>query len=157
MAAALAVLIGLAMTVRSLSGLKETAELYGHKTAEVRELAAMRQRAHDLRAIVAERAGEAGPAPTVSELLQAALPTHAAVTRELDPSPTLPGWTARRVSVVLSDISGDELGRLFQEAGKRHPSWALLECTLLAAQPPGRLAKAELVLGTVERTAGSQP
>ena len=149
--AALAIVTGLAM-----SGLQDASALYGRKMADARELAAMRQRAHDLRAIVAERTREAGPAATVSELLQAALPGHAAVTRELDPTPTLPGWTARRVSVALSDVTGDELGRLFQEAAKRR-SWALLECTLLASSTPGRLTKAELVLGTVERTAGSQP
>lgn len=156
-AAALAVLAALMMTVRSLATLRDSTDLYRRRTADAIELAALRQRAHSLNAIVATREQEGSPSGTLSDLLQTALPGHPATTREMDPTPTLAGWTARRVSVVLSDVSGDELGRFLQTAADHHPPWALLECSLLAAPTPGRLTKAELVLGSVEHAAGRQP
>jgi hypothetical protein len=149
--AAAATLAGVALSIRSLAGLSRTAELYRKKTADIREVAVLRNRMHALRALVAERERQTGQPVAIQELLQAAVPSRTATTRELDPMPTVPGWTARRVSVALNDITGDELGRLFQEAARARPGWTPIECTLFAAPAPGRLSKADVTMVTVER------
>ena len=154
--AALAVLASLVLTVRSLTGLRRTTELCQKTSADIGELTALRQRSQQLNAIVAARETMTEPSIPISKLLQTALPVRTATSRELEPVSTVPGWTARRVSVVLTDVTGDELGNLFQEATRCQPPWAILDCTLFASPTPGRLTKAELTLGMVERAAGAQ-
>jgi hypothetical protein len=145
-------LAGIVMTARSLAGLSQTVESYRKRTADIREVTALRNRMQVLRALVAERERQGGAPAPVTDLLQAVLPNRAVTTRQLDAMPTLPGWTAQRVSVVLTDIAGDELGRLLQEAARRQPAWTPLDGTLLASSTPGRLAKVELTLMAVGRT-----
>ena len=145
--------VALVMTVRTVTGLSQTAALYNRKTADLRTLAGLRQQTLQQRAIVAGHAEQAeAPAP-LSVVLREALPGREAALRDLDPLPTLPGWAARRTRVTFTDIAGDEMGRFLDDAARRQPAWALLECTLVAAPTPGRLAKAELVLCVVTRDA----
>lgn len=151
-AAALAVLIGLIMTARSMAGLSRTAELHRRKADDLRTLAAMRHTAQYYRSVAAARDRTEGAVPPLTDLLRSVLSGRDATIRELPPLPTLPGWSARRVSVVLTNLPGEELGRLLQEAGRQQPGWTLLECTLQASPEAGRLTRVELVLGTVEKT-----
>ena len=154
--AAVAVLTSLIWTGKSLSRLGPTAELYRKKLSDIRELASMQQTLQGYRRVLAARDRQNSSPATLPDLLRTTLPGREASFRELDPLPTLPGWTARRMSVVLTDISGDDLGRLLDEAAKRQPPWSLLECTLLASPTPGRLAKVEWVLGMVEKTSSHE-
>lgn len=150
---ALAGVIGLVMTVRTVAGLPQTTALYSRKAADLQTLAGLRQQALQHRALVAAYAQQAGVPVPLATVLREALPGRDATLRELDPPPTLPGWSARRTRVVFAGISGAEMGRFLDDAARRQPAWSLLECTLIAAPTPGRLAKADLVLGTVSRDA----
>jgi hypothetical protein len=153
-AAVIAALTGLIWTAQSLVHLRQTTDLYRKKMSDIRELSGLRQTVLQHRRILAEREKMPGSPAPLPDVLQTALHGREAVCHEIAPLPTLPGWTARRVSVALSDISGDDLGRLFDEAAKRQPPWSLLECTLMASPTPGRLARVELVMGAVERVSG---
>lgn len=152
-ASAVAVVTSLIWTGQSLAHLGPTSELYRKKLSDIRELTALQQTMQGYRRLLAAREQKAGSPAALPNLLRETLPGREAAFREIDPLPTLPGWTARRMSVVLTDISGDDLGRLLNEAAKRQPPWSLLECTLLASPTPGRLAKVEWVLGMVEKSA----
>jgi hypothetical protein len=151
--AAVATLTGLIWTGQSLARLGPAAELYRKKVSDIRELTSLQQTLQDYRRVLAAREQMDGSPAALPDLLRTTLPGREAAFRELDPLPTLPGWTARRMSVALTDISGDDLGRLLAEVARRQPPWSLLECTLLASPTPGRLAKAEWVLGMVEKAA----
>jgi hypothetical protein len=152
-AAAVATLTGLIWTGQSLAHLGSTTELYRKKLSDIRELTSLQQTMQGYRLVLAAREQRTGSPAALPDLLRTTLPGREAAFREIDPLPTLPGWTARRMSVALTDISGDDLGRLLDEAARRQPPWSLLECTLLASPTPGRLAKVEWVLGMVEKSA----
>jgi hypothetical protein len=153
-AAGVAVLTGLVWSGQSLAHLGQTTDLYRKKISDIRELSTLRQTVLRYRHVLTDREQMAGPLTPLAEVLRTALPGRETAMHEIDPLPTLPGWTARRVSVALTDISGDDVGRLLNETARCRPPWSLLECTLLASPTRGRLAKAELVLGAVEKTAG---
>jgi hypothetical protein len=153
-AAIVAALTGTIWTARSLVQLPRDVVAYQKKVSDIRELSAMQRTVLGHRALLAERRRMEKTPISLSELVHDALPGKEAAIREMEATPTLPGWTARRASVALSDVSGDDLGRLLHDAANRQPPWSLLEGVLQASPTAGRLAKVELVFGSIEMTAG---
>ncbi len=150
-AAFLAVMIGVMLSIRSLSGLGRTTEIWDKKAKDLQELKAMRSIAAEHRSLLNHYAQFPSFAPSLGELAAKAVPGLSFMTRTTETHPALPGWTAKKVSIGLVDITGDDLGRFLKAVGNAAPPWAILDCTLSASPAPGRLAKVELVLETVER------
>lgn len=150
-AAIIALVIGLLLSVRTLGGIGRTTEIWNKKTNEFQELLAMREIAAKHRNLLKRYAQfPATPAP-LEELARNAVPGLNLMTRSTESHPSVPGWTARKVSIGITDIMGDDLGRFLEALSAATPPWALLDCTLSASPAPGRLAKVEMVLETVER------
>lgn len=150
-AAGIALLAGILLTFNSLTGMNRTTEIMNKKTADAHDLAELQANADMHRAILRHYA-QYQTAPIAFEtLVKTMLPDRACSTRSTETLPTVPGWSARKISVGFSNISGAELGHLLETGANATPPWTLLECTLFASPTPGRLARAELVMGTVEQ------
>jgi len=151
--AGLSLLAGLLLTARSLGGLGRTTEILAKKADDARELAGLRERAARHQALLKAYAQYPTTPAGFEALERTTLPGQAMRILTTDVSPSVPGWTTRKVSVEINDIAGADLGRLLDAGAAATPPWTLLECTLFAAPTPGRVAKATLVFVTVERTA----
>ena len=150
-AAALTLLLGLLLSVRAVSDLGRTTELWRKKGNDLQELTAMRGLAAKHRSLLSRYAQyPSAPAP-LGELAGRAVPGLNVMMRSAETYPSAPGWTTRKATIGLADIPGDDLGRFFEALTTATPPWAILECTLTASPAQGRLAKVELVLATVER------
>lgn len=151
--AGLYLLAGLLLTARSLGGLDRTLEILSRKAADAVELAGLRERAKRHQALLESYGRYPATAQGLEALARATLPGQALRILTTDISPSVPGWTARKVSVEFNDMAGTDLGRFLDAGAAATPPWTLLECTLLASPTPGRVAKATLVFVTVERRA----
>jgi hypothetical protein len=151
-AAGLSLLAGLLLTARSLGGLDRTLEILSRKAADAGELAGLRKQAVRHQALLEATTRYPDTPQGLETLARATLPGQAMRILTTDLSPSVPGWTARKVSVEFNDIAGSDLGRLLDAGAAATPPWTLLECTLLASPTPGRIAKATLVLVTAERS-----
>ncbi|MEI6563849.1 MAG: hypothetical protein WCO42_06030 [bacterium] len=150
-AAGISLLAGLLLTLRSVGDMSRTTEVWHKKANDMQEMNSLRAIAVQHRTLLKHYTGYPAVPTPLGELARTAAPGLNLMTRSTETHPTVPGWTARMVSVGLTDITGDDLGRLLDAATAANPPWALLECTVSAASTAGRLSKAELVFETVER------
>lgn len=150
-AAAGSMIIGLLLTTYTLGGIGRTKEIWRKKTSDLQDMAAMRATADTHREILKHYAQYPGTPVQLEVLARTAAPGLNLIIRSTETHPSVPGWTARKVSVGITNISGEELGRFLQALRGTTPPWAALNCTLTASPTLGQLAKAELVLETVER------
>lgn len=150
-AGGLSLLVGTAMTVHTFSGLSRWTEISNKKAEDARDLAAMRDVAAYYRMILKSYEQFKGTSTRFDALVRATVPAVNMVTRSTERQPAAGGWTAQRLSIEFTGIGGDELARILDAGAAENPPWTLLECSLFASPTPGRLAKAELVMGTVER------
>ncbi len=149
--AGLALLAGLLLTVQSLNGITRIREILLKRANDARELAGMRLQANRYYSLLTTYAQyPASPVP-LETLARTTLPAQPMRVLTTDITPSVPGWTAKKVSVEFTDISGTDLGKLFDAGATAHPPWTLIECTLFAGPTPGRVAKATLVFSTAER------
>jgi len=150
-AAGLSLLIGLLLSIHTVGSIGRTTEIWQKKSGDLQELLALRKVAAERQNILKHYARfPAAPVP-LETLARNAGPGLNPALRSTETHPTVPGWTARRINIGLNDMSGDDLGRFLEAASTATPPWALMACTLSASPTPGRLAKAELILETVER------
>ncbi len=156
-AAAVAGMTGVIITVRSLVGLPQLFDSYRRKASDLHTLHAMQLTASRYREMLATNRKDPGIPVPLSNLLSATIPGCDVTIREREPVPTATGWIAKRFSVTLKSVSGDDLSRFLAEASRQSPVWTLQECTLMAATIPGQLAKAELVMGVVELDSSAPP
>lgn len=146
-----AALLGVVWTARNLAVLPRVSERWEKKTADLAELQAIRAAVGRQDRRVAEF--EAMPtAPSDLSSLARTCFGKAVATRELEPMPTVAGWTARRVALALDDVAGDDVGRFMAEAAAAKPPWGVTECVLQASGKSGRLARAEWTLVAVEKS-----
>ncbi len=150
--AILALLTGLLLSIRVVGNIGHTTENWRKKNSELQDMMAMRATASEYRALLRYYSQYPASPPQLSDLAHTAVPGVTLTTRLTDTHPATPGWTARKVNIGITDIAGDDLGRFLEAASGSTPPWALLDCTLSASPTPGRLAKVELVLETVERS-----
>jgi hypothetical protein len=153
LAAALAVLIGLGLTVRSAAALPPTAQRLRHKLADLEQLRLLKQKADRQKAVVA--VFEQRPPrrlPSLDALVKANIPEQTGGgIRELEPVPALPGWTVRRVGLTLDNVRLESLGALLTAAEAQDPAWRLAECAIQASAQPERATQVELVFEGIER------
>jgi hypothetical protein len=150
-AAGLSLLAGFLLTHHSLNGITRTREIFLKKTNDIRELAGMRTQAnlhHSLLTAAVQYPPSPIPLETLARTTVPAQPMRLLTTGI---TPSVSGWTARKVSVEFNDIAGIDLGKLLDAGASANPPWTIIECTLFAAPTPGRVAKATLVFSTVER------
>jgi hypothetical protein len=147
-ATGLALVAGLILTLRTLGSLDSATALWARKATEAAALQRLAAITAEQRAEVALRATAPAEPANLGVLLRDTLPGITAEWRALEPLPTIPGWTAPRQGVTLTNLTGDELGRFLAAATTANPPWALLECSLRAAPRAGHLARAELVFVT---------
>lgn len=150
-AAGLSLLAGIVLTIHSLSGIARSEELLSRKTEQVVELSAMRAQAVRYQSILKLYAGYPATPRKFSDLARTALPGSALTVLSSTTQPAVPGWTAQKISVELSDITGEDIGKLLDAGTAAKPPWALVECVFFASPTPGRIAKATLVMETAER------
>jgi hypothetical protein len=148
--AGLSLVAGLLLSVNSLSTLSRTLELLERKAGDSRELATLQLQAARNQAILEQYSAAAAKPVPFETLASAAIPGVSMTTRTTATQPAVPGWTQQKISVDLTDINGSDLGKLLAAGAAAQPPWALVECTLFASPTAGRLAKATLVLETVE-------
>lgn len=150
-AAIISALIGILLSFQALSDIGRKTEIWRKKTNDLQEIRAMCTVASAHRNLLKHYAKyPAAPAP-LAELARQAVPGLNLTTRSTESHPSVSGWTARKVSLGLADITGNDLGRFLEAVSAASPPWAILDCTISASPTPGRLAKVELVLETVER------
>ena len=143
-------LLGVVLTVRNFAVLPRGSERWDKKSADRTELQAIRKAVERQERMVASF--ESLPAtPTDLPALAKKQFGKAVATRELEPMPTIAGWTARRVGLAAEDVAGDDVGHFLAEAAEAKPPWGVTECVLLASGKSGRLAKVELTLVAVEK------
>ncbi len=151
-AAGLSLLAGLLLTVHSLNGISRTQEILLKKANDIRELAGMRSQANRYHALLTAAVQYPAGSIPLETLARTTVPAQSMRLLATDITPSVPGWTAKKVSVEFTDIAGTDLGKLLDAGAIANPPWTLLECTLFAAATPGRVAKATLVFSTVERS-----
>ncbi len=149
--AGLALLLGLLLSLRTVGQLRRTTEIWEKKAHDLQEMMALRAIATKHRGILKQYTQYPATPVAPGELARRTVPGLNLITRSTETHPSLPGWTARKATIGLIDITGEELGRFLEGVTTATPPWAILDCTLSASQAPGRLAKVELVLETVER------
>ncbi len=142
---------GILLSVNSLSTLPRTLELLERKAGDSRELATLQLQATRNQAIMEQYSASAVKPVPFETLASATIPGVSMTTRTTATQPAGPGWTQQKISVELTDINGGDLGKLLSAGAAAQPPWALVECTLFASPLAGRVAKATLVLETVER------
>lgn len=150
-AAILSLLAGLGLSLSSSRQIGPTKERWQKQAGQMQEMMALRAKAATHRELLNRYAQYPGTPPQLESVARHAVPGLNPATRSTEVQPSVAGWTARKVSVALSDISGDDLGRFLEEASRTTPPWALLDCTLSASATTGRLAKVEMTLVTVEK------
>jgi hypothetical protein len=150
-AAIIALLFGVLLSVRTLGDVRRTSEIWNKKTNDLHEMMAMRTIAAEHRRLLNHYDQYPAKSISLEELALAAVPGLKLITRSKETHPSVPGWTARKMSFGIVDISGDDLGRFLEATSAATPPWAVLDCTASASPAPGRLAKVEMVLETVEK------
>lgn len=146
--------VGFLLTFRSLSGIPRTVDLWNRKQADTGSLQALQTVSARHKSILASYARLPATSARLESIVQAAIPSSGMSIRNTEIQPAIAGWIPKKVSVGFTDLAGDDLGKLLDGGASAQPPWTLLECTLFASPTPGRLAKAELVMGTVERQSG---
>lgn len=150
-AAGISLLSGFLLTIHSVNGLRRTMEILSKKADDSAELARIRLQANRHRILLDTFAQYPAIPLRFEALVRDTLPGQPMATLGTDTSPAVQGWISRKISVEFNDIGGADLGRLLEAGSSAKPPWTLRECTLFAAPTPGRIAKATLVMGTVER------
>lgn len=150
-AAILSVVLGFAFSLSAVGKIGSTKELWGRKADQFHEMMALRATATSHRALVNQYAQYPATPSPIQEVARLAAPGMNPAIRATEVSPSVPGWTARKIHMGLTDITGSDLGLFLEAAGRTTPPWAVLECTLTAGAAPGRLSKVEITLVTVER------
>ncbi|MEI8140291.1 MAG: hypothetical protein WCI03_10545 [bacterium] len=150
-AAGIALLIGVLLSAHTLGDIRRTSEIWNKKTNDLHEMVAMRTTAAEHQRLLNHYGQYPTGSTSLGELARAAVPGLALITRSTETHPSVPGWTARKISLGIVDISGDDLGRFIEATSTASPPWAVLDCTASASPASGRLAKVELVLETVEK------
>ena len=151
MLATLTLASGLMISLRTATQVTSTSELWQKKAADLQEMNRLRTIAADYRAILQLYSQYPATAPLLTELARDTIPGVNLTTRLTETYPAVPGWTTRKASIGLANVSGNELGRFLENLGKASPPWAILDCTLSSSPTPGQLAKVEMVLVTAER------
>lgn len=149
--AGLSLVAGLLLSVRTLGGLSRTTELLARKTADSRELASLRLQAERYQALLDQGARYPATPTSYEALVRSASPEASVVTRTTASRPSVPGWSTQKITVEITNITGDTLGKIVEAGSAAKPPWALVESTLFASPVAGRVAKATLVLESVER------
>lgn len=150
-AAGLSLLAGLILSLHSLKGINRSREILSKKANDIRELAGMRTQANRYHSLLTAAVQyPASPIP-LETLARTTVPSQPMRLLSTDITPSVSGWTAKKVSAEFNDIAGSDLGKLFDAGASANPPWTILECTLFAGPTPGRVAKATLVFSTVER------
>ena len=125
-AAIITLIIGLLLSIRTLGGIGRTTEIWNKKTNEFQELMALREIAAMHRSLLKRYAQfPATPAP-LEELARQAVPGLSLITRTTETQPSASGWTTRKVSIGITDITGDDLGRFLEALSAATPPWATL-------------------------------
>ncbi len=150
-ATGLSLLAGLILTIQSLNGINRSREILSKKATDIRELAGMRTQANRYHSLLMTAVQYPGSPVPFETLARTTLPAQPIRLLSTDITPSVSGWTAKKVSVEFNDITGSDLGKLLDAGTTATPPWTLIECTLFSAPTPGRLAKATLVFSTVER------
>lgn len=150
-AAIASLLLGCLLSIRAVGALGGTTEMWQKKTTDLQEMMTMRSLAAEHRSLLKHYAQYPATPPPLGELARNAVPGLTLITRSTETHPSVPGWTARKINIGLTDITGDDLGRFLEAVNSSTPPWAVLNCTLLASPVPGRLAQVELILETAEK------
>jgi hypothetical protein len=150
-AVVVALLLSLLLSLRTVSDLGRTTELWKKKGHDLQDMTAMRAIAAKHRSVLKQYAQYPASPASLGELARRAVPGLNLITRTTETHPSMPGWTARKVNIGLVDLTGDEFGRFLEAVTTATPPWAILDCTLTASPAQGRLAKVELILETAER------
>lgn len=150
-AAGIAVLAGILLSIHSLSGLGRIREILDKKSGDSRELAGLRTTALRHQVILDAYAQYPAAPVRLETLVNSAIPAQSLRILSNGATRSMPGWTFRSVSLEFTDIAGADLGRFLDAGATARPPWALLECTLFAGTVPGRVSKATLVMESVER------
>ena len=149
--AGLSLVVGFLLSINSLSTLSRTLELLDRKAGDSGELATLQLQAARYQLLLEQyTASHSKPVP-FETLARATIPGVSMTTRITATQPAVTGWTQQKISVELTDINGGDLGKILAAGAVAQPPWALVECTLFASPVAGRVAKATLVLETVER------
>lgn len=152
-AAALAMAAGLAMTVRSVAGLRLVRERYDKRLADLRHVERLAEAA-DAQTAAGRVWMRTEAAPRAAgDILQEKFPGMTAVTRELDAVAGLPGWQTRRTSIVLVNAPYERLADVARVLAASRPPWTLAECSVAASDRPGQAARIEMTFETTERVA----
>jgi hypothetical protein len=150
-AAGLVILTGAGLTVHSLTGLSRRQEIWKKKLDDTRELSVMRDATLRYHALLKQYAQYPAAPTRFEDLARTAVSGLNMSVLQTERRSATDGWTANRLSVELTDISGTDLGKILETGAATRPPWTLLECSLFASPTPGRLAKAKLVVESVER------
>jgi hypothetical protein len=156
-AAGLAVLIGIGLTVRSAATLRPAEQRLHRKLADLEQVRRLKTEA-DRQQAVLETFAQRAPRPlsALDALVKANIPEQAGAVRELEPMPAPPGWAVRRTALTLTNVRFDNLDALLTAAEAQDPPWRLAECTIQASTQPDRAAQVELVFEGIEAS-GAKP
>lgn len=150
-AAGLVLLAGMILSIRSVGSLPRTREILNKRRSDAITLSGLQQETRRHQAILQRYAQYPNSSLPFETLSKNACPSLSFSIRSTATLPTVSGWTARKTSLGFSNVSAFDLGRLLEAGAAATPPWSLLECTLFASPTPGQLARAELVMGTVEQ------
>ena len=151
-AAGLALLTGVLMSLQTVLSLQRTRDVWTRKIESARTLLELKARTDRQDQLLAAYARSPASTMPADALCKSALPDQAMTVLATGSIPAVPGWAGRRTTIQFRDLPGESLDALFEAGTRCSPPWELVECTLIASGVPGRFSKATIILETVERT-----
>lgn len=148
--AALALAVGVSLTVISVRQAASLSQRLRSRIATVAELQAMKRTQDRYQAAVRVFEALSNAAPVSLAGLAAASVTNATPDiREIETKALDRGWILTRSEVIFNDINLDQLPAFLRAAESQRPPWRLAECTLTASTRADGFGRVVLILKVV--------
>ena len=152
-AAAALTLAGLALSLRTVSLARDTAQRIGKKNGDLESLNVLRRQARQDQSAVAafERLANQHPTP-LNELLAQQFQGSRPELRPHESRPAVSGWTVRSSEIRFDEVSLAAVLRFLQEAESRRPPWRASEIAITASDKTPGYGRVTLVLEALDKT-----
>jgi len=152
--AALALIVGIILTVMSARQATSLAQSLRSRAAVVAELQAMQRTQDRYTAAVRTFAALSNAVPVaLSDLAAAAVTNAIPDMRELETRPLERGWTLTRAEVIFNDLNLDQLPAFLRVAESQRPPWRLSKCSLTASTRADGHCRVVLIMEAIGKSA----
>jgi len=152
--AALALIVGIILTVMSARQATALAQSLQSRAAVVTELQAMRRTQDRYTAAVRTFEALSNAVPvSLSGLAAAAVTNTIPDMREMETRPLERGWTLTRTEVIFNDLNLNQLPVFLRLAESQRPPWLLATCSLTASTRADGCGRVVLIMEAIGQPA----